>query len=48
MKIWAQEVAEATLLSENMKAERFKMVENYGFCLMKAGDWIGHAGSIRG
>ena len=38
MKEWARIVAEGTLLSEQMKAERFKWVDNhYGFCVMKAG-----------
>jgi D-alanyl-D-alanine carboxypeptidase len=49
MKIWAKALAEGKLLSEKMKSERFTWVDNhYGFCVMKAGNWIGHAGSIFG
>jgi len=49
MKQWAKIVAEGTLLSEQMKAERFKWVDNhYGFCVMKAGDWVGHPGTMFG
>ncbi|MFZ4481363.1 MAG: serine hydrolase domain-containing protein [Rhodoferax sp.] len=49
MKLWARAVAEGWLLSEAMKAERFKWINNhYGFCVMKAGDWIGHPGTIWG
>jgi D-alanyl-D-alanine carboxypeptidase len=49
MKIWAKAVAEGTLLSEQTKAERFKWVQDhYGFCVMKAGNWIGHPGTIFG
>ena len=49
MKIWAKAVAEGTLLSEQARAERFKWVnDHYGFCVMKAGNWIGHPGTIFG
>jgi len=48
MKIWAKAVANGTLLSDKMKAERFNFLDGYGFCVMKAGDWIGHPGTIRG
>jgi D-alanyl-D-alanine carboxypeptidase len=49
MKIWAKAVAEGRLLSEQTKAERFKWVDDhYGFCVMKAGNWIGHPGTIFG
>ena len=49
MKIWAKAVAEGSLLSEQMKAERFKIVDDsYGFCVMKAGNWLGHAGTLFG
>ena len=51
MKIWAKAVAEGTLLSKQMQAERFKWgTDNahYGFCVMQIGDWIGHAGTIFG
>ena len=49
MKRWAKAVAEGQLLTEATKAERFKWVDkHYGFCVMKSGDWIGHAGTIWG
>ncbi|MFA5403708.1 MAG: serine hydrolase domain-containing protein [Ignavibacteria bacterium] len=49
LKIWAKAVAEGKLLSEQMKAERFNWIGNhYGFCVMKAGNWIGHPGTIFG
>jgi D-alanyl-D-alanine carboxypeptidase len=49
MKLWAKAVAEGRLLSEAMKAERFMWINNhYGFCVMKSGDWVGHAGTIWG
>jgi D-alanyl-D-alanine carboxypeptidase len=49
MKIWARAVADGSLLSERSRAERFKWVDDqYGFCLMKAGHWIGHPGTIFG
>jgi len=49
MKKWAPYVAEGSLLSDKMKAERFNWVGNhYGFCVMKAGNWVGHPGSIFG
>lgn len=49
MKIWAKAVAEGSLLSEKMKKERFAWIgDHYGFCVMKAGTWIGHPGSISG
>lgn len=49
MKVWAKAVAEGRLLSEAMKAERFKWVDShYGFCVMKVGKWIGHPGTIWG
>ena len=49
MKIWAKAVAEGSLLSKQMQAERFQWVNgHYGFCVMKAGNWIGHAGTIFG
>ncbi len=49
MKIWAKALAEGQLLSDNMKTERFKWVDDhYGFGIMKAGDWVGHPGTIPG
>ena len=49
MKKWAAYVAEGSLLSDRMKAERFSWINNhYGFCVMKDGDWIGHAGTMFG
>jgi D-alanyl-D-alanine carboxypeptidase len=49
MKIWAKVVAEGTLLSVQTKAERFKWIDDsYGFCVEKAGNWIGHPGTIFG
>jgi D-alanyl-D-alanine carboxypeptidase len=49
MKIWARAVADGSLLSERSRAERFKWVDDqYGFCVMKAGYWIGHPGTIFG
>jgi len=49
MKIWAKAVADGTLLSAQMKTERFKWVLNhYGFCVMKAGNWVGHPGTFFG
>jgi D-alanyl-D-alanine carboxypeptidase len=49
MKIWAKAVAEGRLLSEQTKAERFKWVnDHYGFCVMKAGNWLGHPGTMFG
>lgn len=49
IKIWARAVADGSLLSERSKAERFKWVDdNYGFCVMKVGYWIGHPGTIYG
>jgi D-alanyl-D-alanine carboxypeptidase len=49
MKKWAPIVANGTLLSASSKAERFAWIGNhYGFCVMKAGDWIGHPGTIYG
>jgi D-alanyl-D-alanine carboxypeptidase len=49
MKVWARAVADGSLLSERARAERFKWVDDeYGFCLMKAGNWIGHPGTIFG
>lgn len=49
MKIWAKAAAEGALLSDKMKKERFTWVNNfYGFCMMKAFDWLGHSGSIYG
>lgn len=49
MKVWAKVVAEGSLLSDKMKQERFKWIgDHYGFCVMKAGNWIGHPGSITG
>lgn len=49
MKKWAKIVAEGTLLSEQMKAERFRWINNhYGFCVMKAEDWVGHPGTMFG
>jgi len=48
MKIWAEADANGALLSEKMKAERFNFRDDYGFCLEKAGDWVGHPGTIRG
>ncbi len=49
LKMWAIAVADGRLLSEQMKAERFNWVGNhYGFCVMKAGNWIGHPGTMFG
>ena len=49
MKIWARAVADGSLLSERARTERFKWVDDhYGFCVMKAGNWIGHPGTIFG
>ncbi len=49
MKLYAKTVAEGALISENMKKERFTFIGGfYGFCIMKAGDWLGHSGSISG
>jgi len=49
LKIWAKVVAEGKFLSEKTKSERFKWIGNhYGFCVMKAGNWVGHPGSIFG
>jgi len=51
MKIWAKAVAEGTLLSKQMQAERFKWgADNvhYGFGVTLAWSWIGHAGTIFG
>lgn len=49
MKKWSKIVAGGYLLSDRMKLERFAWIQNhYGFCVMKAGNWIGHPGSIYG
>jgi D-alanyl-D-alanine carboxypeptidase len=49
MKIWIKSYAEGALISDAMKAERFTWIGgHYGFCAMKAGDWIGHAGTMFG
>jgi D-alanyl-D-alanine carboxypeptidase len=49
MKIWAKALAGGQLLSASMKSERFTWVQDhYGFCVMKAGNWVGHPGSIFG
>lgn len=49
MKKWSKIVAGGYLLSDRMKAERFAWIQNhYGFCVIKAGNWIGHPGSISG
>lgn len=52
MKIWAKAVAEGALLSDEMKSERFGWIQGpfyqYGFCLIRDGNWIGHTGSIFG
>ncbi len=49
MKMWARAVADGSLLSERSRAERFKWVDDqYGFCVMKAGYWVGHPGTIYG
>ncbi len=49
MKIWAKAVAEGTLLSKQMQAERVKSDNgHYGFGVMKVGNWLGHAGTIFG
>jgi D-alanyl-D-alanine carboxypeptidase len=48
MKIWAKADANGALLSDKMKTERFNFIDGYGFCLEKAGDWVGHPGTIRG
>jgi len=49
MKIWAKAVADGSLLSTNMKAERFRWVEDqYGFCVRKIGNWVGHSGTYDG
>ena len=49
LKQWVKALAEGKFLSDDMKAERLKLVGGiYGFCLMKHGDWVGHTGSIYG
>jgi len=49
LKIWVKACAEGELLSEATKQERFTYVQDhYGFCVMKAGNWIGHPGNIPG
>ena len=55
LKIWAKEVNECKLLSDNMKSVRYTWVDGdfkgitfSGFGLEKAYDWIGHVGSIPG
>ncbi|MBM2814562.1 MAG: D-alanyl-D-alanine carboxypeptidase precursor [Ignavibacteria bacterium] len=49
MKTWGKALGEGKLLSEKMKSERFKWVEDhYGFSVSKAGDWVGHAGTMPG
>lgn len=49
MKKWSKIVAGGHFLSDKMKAERFAWINNhYGFCVIKAGNWIGHPGSISG
>lgn len=53
MKKWAVLLANGTLLSENMKTERFNFgSHNYGFCVesinYKNDHWIGHPGTIPG
>ena len=49
MKIWARAVADGSLLSERAQGERFKWVDDqYGFCVMKVGHWIGHPGTRYG
>jgi D-alanyl-D-alanine carboxypeptidase len=49
MSRWAKIVASGSMLSERMKAERFNWVyDHYGFCVMKAGDWVGHPGTMFG
>ncbi len=53
MKKWAHCLADGALLSETMKAERFKFgTDNYGFCVesvrYKKDLWVGHPGTIPG
>jgi D-alanyl-D-alanine carboxypeptidase len=52
LKKWAPLLANGALLSEAMKAERFKFNNGYGFCIesirYKNDLWIGHPGSIPG
>lgn len=53
MKKWARYLADGALLSEAMKAERFKFgSDNYGFCVesirYKNDLWVGHPGTIPG
>jgi hypothetical protein len=49
LKQWVKALAEGKFLSDDMEAERLKLVGGfYGFCLMKEGDWVGHSGSIYG
>jgi D-alanyl-D-alanine carboxypeptidase len=51
LKIWAKELYERKLLSDNSKIERFQFgVEGsgYGFGVEKIGDFAGHSGGILG
>lgn len=49
LTVWVKALGEGKLLSEQMKAERFTWVmDHYGFCIMKAGDWVGHPGTMFG
>ena len=53
MKKWARYLADGALLSEAMKAERFKFSsDNYGFCVelanYKKDLWVGHPGTMPG
>ena len=50
LTIWAKELSERKLLSNNTKAERFLKGENssYSFGLDSMGDWVGHSGGIFG
>ncbi len=52
LKQWAYHLANGSLLSETMKAERFNFNNHYGFCIQsiryKNDFWVGHPGSIPG
>ncbi|HNW73124.1 MAG: serine hydrolase [Bacteroidales bacterium] len=48
MKIFINNLANGTLLSEKMRSEQLRWAFDYGFGLMKTGNWIGHSGIISG
>lgn len=50
LKIWTRALGEGMLLSDKMKAERTKWIQDlYGFCLARyRSQWIGHAGTLSG